>query len=77
MFTNEFEWEASITTVMDETGEYQDVELIIEDDGVYIRQFPEKDNVPADLICMTHKMFKDMVEALKLPEGFYQTRYEP
>jgi len=76
MFTNEFQWDASVTTVLDETGEFQDVELIIEDAGVYIRQWTENDGQPADLICMTHKMFKDMVEALNHPEGFYQTRYK-
>jgi hypothetical protein len=75
MFTNEFEWDHSVTTVLDETGQYADVELVIDDAGVFLRQFPENDEKPADLICMTHKMFKDMVEALKLPAGFYVTKY--
>lgn len=76
MFTNEFESDHTITTVMDETGEYPDVQLVIADDGVYIRQAPEDDNKPADLILMTHKMFKDMVEALEHPAGFYVTKYK-
>ena len=76
MFTNEFEWDASITTVMDETGKLEDVELIIEDDMVYIKQWTEKDDLVADLICLTPKMFSDMIEALNQKEGFYITRYK-
>ena len=78
MFTNEFDWDngsASITTILDETGSQQDVQLIIADDGVYIRQFPDDDWKPADLICLTHKMFYDMVEALNHTEGFFVTKY--
>lgn len=76
MFTNEFEWDASITTVMDETGENEDVQLIIEDDRVYIRQFSNRENMPADLISFTPKMFSDMLEAMNQTEGFYFTRYQ-
>ena len=75
MFSNEMEWDHTVTTVLDETGQYTDVELVIDDAGVFIRQFPEDDKKPADLICMTHKMFKDMVEALNHKEGFYITKY--
>lgn len=76
MFTNEFEADSTVTTVIDETGQFSDVELVIADEGVYIRQFPEDDRKPADLIILTHKMFKDMVEALNYPAGFYKTEYK-
>ena len=76
MFTNEFEWDHTTTTVLDETGQYMDVELVIDDAGVFLRQFPEDDRKPADLVCMSHKMFKDLIEAMKLPEGFYVTKYQ-
>ncbi len=75
MFTNEFLSDCTVTTVLDETGENEDVQLIIGDDCVYIRQFPEKDGKPADLICLTHKMFYDMMSALQQTEGLYKTRY--
>ncbi len=65
MFTNEFEFDASITTILDETGEWEDVELIIEDDVVFIRQFGKVDDKPADLIAFTPKMFTDMLEGIK------------
>lgn len=75
MFTNEFEFDATVTTIMDETGEREDVHLIIDDEGVWIRQFPESHNGPADLIMLSHKMFKDMIEALQHTEGFFVTKY--
>ena len=76
MFTNEFEFDATVTTIMDETGEREDVHLIIDDEGVWIRQFPESQNAPADLIMLSHKMFKDMIEALQHTEGFFVTKYK-
>ena len=75
MFTNEIEFDHTVTTLLDEVGNYTDVELVIDDAGVFIRQFPEDDNRPADLICMSHKMFKDMLEALNHTEGFFITKY--
>lgn len=74
MFSNEFEPECTVTTILDETGEHQDVQLVIHNDGVYIRQYTESETV--DVIWLTHKMFKDMIEAMGYPEGFYQTRYK-
>lgn len=76
MFTNEFDFDATVTTVMDETAEYEDVELTIEEDVVYIRQFPKNENIAADLITMTPKMFRDLLEAMNMPEGFYKTIYK-
>lgn len=75
LFTNEFEPEFTATTILDTDAQYPDVELIIDDAGVFIRQWPIDETKPADLVCMSHKMFHDMLEALKLPEGAYVTRY--
>ena len=74
MFSNEIEWDHTVTTVLDETGQYTDVELVIDDAGVFLRQFP--DDGKADLICMSHKMFRDMIAALDETQGFFQTRYK-
>jgi hypothetical protein len=77
VFTNEFEFDATITTVMDETAEHEDVQLIISEDVVYIRQFnDEKRQTTYDLIAMTPKMFKDMVTALNQTEGVFSTQYK-
>ena len=74
MFTNEFDAEETVSTILDEAGDYADVELVIADEGVYIRQFSKQDGT-ADLIMLSHKMFKDMLEALNHPEGFFITKY--
>lgn len=44
---------------------------------VYIKQFNDStfDDVP-DMILLTPKMFKDMLEAMNYPEGFYITKYK-
>tara|TARA_B100000767_G_scaffold199406_1_gene186357 strand:+ start:1026 stop:1262 length:237 start_codon:yes stop_codon:yes gene_type:complete len=73
MFTNEFEFDSTVTTVMDESGEYEDVQLIIGDDTVYIRQFnDDKRETTYDLIAMTPKMFLEMQHALKKSEGMFR-----
>jgi hypothetical protein len=76
MFSTEFNFEDITITLLDETGEYEDVQVYLEDDVVYIRQFSENEDKPADLVVMTPKMFRDLIEAMGLPEGFYVTKYK-
>ena len=72
MFTNEIDWDETVTTVMDETGREEDVVLFVGDTGVYIRQWNEKNN-NYDLIVMNHKMFTELIQAVKHEEGFFRT----
>tara|TARA_B100000900_G_scaffold402163_1_gene407710 strand:- start:64 stop:297 length:234 start_codon:yes stop_codon:yes gene_type:complete len=72
MFTNEIDWDETVTTVMDETGREEDVVLFVGDTGVYIRQWNEKNN-NYDLISMNHKMFTELIQAVKHEEGFFRT----
>jgi len=78
VITNEFEFDSTITTIMDEQGKLEDVQLIIGDDVVYIRQF--NDQIAGtdvyDLIEMSPKMFQDMITALSLADGAFVTRYK-
>lgn len=78
MITNEFEFDSTITTILDEQGKLEDVQLIIGDDVVYIRQF--NDQIAGtdvyDLIEMSPKMFQDMITALSLADGAFVTRYK-
>lgn len=74
MFTNEFDSESTVTTVMDETAQVEDVELTISDFGVSIRQY-SNDDKRVDYIIMSHKMFKDMMSAMNQPVGFFTTKY--
>ena len=73
MFTNEFEFDSTVTTVMDESNEFEDVELIIGEDVVYIRQFnDDKRETSYDLIAISPKMFSDLLNALNFTEGMFQ-----
>lgn len=70
MFTNEFEWDETVTTVLDDEGKHEDVQLFIDDNEVYIRQWNEREH-RYELICMGPKMFQELLEALKHTEGAY------
>ena len=72
MFTNEIEWDETVTTVMDDTGTEEDVVLFIDDHGVFIRQYNEQLD-KYDLVTLSHKMFSEMLEAMKQKEGFFVT----
>lgn len=42
MYTVEFESDASVVTTLDDNSKFEDVELVIAEDGtVYLRQFDE------------------------------------
>ena len=73
MFSNEFNPDDTVTTILDESGQYEDVEVVIDEDGVIIRQYVE-DFGWYDTIYLTHKMFSDMKESMNQPEGFFKTR---
>jgi hypothetical protein len=71
MFTNEFEWDETIITVMDETGDLEDIHIIMDDDGIYIRQFNEELQ-SYELITFNHDMFRDFNLALDSGEGTFK-----
>lgn len=71
IFTNEFEFDETITTLLDETAEYEDVQIMITDDQVFIRQWDD-DREKYEIICMSHKMFFELQEAMKHPAGMFK-----
>lgn len=73
MFTIEMDWDETAVQVLDQSGQYEDVEYIIYDDIVYIRQWDE-DLQRYSVIAMTAAMFRDFGFALDLPEGAYITK---
>ena len=73
MFTNEFEFDETITTIMDETAEYEDVQVMITDDQVFIRQWDD-DREKYEIICMSYKMFYEFQEAMKQPAGLFYVK---
>ena len=76
MFTVEFEKDASVITVLDETGEYDDVEVIIgEDSEVFIRQFDPDANT-YDMIILTYAQLVEILASLNSTEGMHRVLME-
>lgn len=75
MFTNEFDFGATITTVIDEENEHEDVELVIDDAGVFMRQYNEVTN-KYDLITMSHKQWQEVLFAMQTTEGAYRLFFQ-
>lgn len=70
MFTNEFAFDETVTTIMDEAAEYEDVHVVITDDQVFIRQWDD-DREKYEIICMSPKMFYELQEAMNRPAGLF------
>ena len=71
MFTIEMDWDESVITILDESGEYDDLQVFMYDDIVYIRQwFEEADRF--NTIAITPKMLEEFRTSFKLPEGAYR-----
>lgn len=73
MFTNEFEFDETITTILDDHGQYEDVQIFLDEAEVYIRQWnePTQDYV---FVVMSVKMFYELLESMNRPEGAYTVR---
>lgn len=70
MFSNEFEFNSTKITIMDDSAQEEDVTIEMSDDHVDIWQFNETLN-KYDLITMTPKMLYEMLEAFQHSEGLF------
>ena len=73
MFSVEHEFDSTTITVLDDSGEQEDVAVILFDNVVYIRQYVE-DTELASVVTMTPKMFAEMIEAYNRGEGSFIAR---
>lgn len=72
MFTVEFEHDASIIRTLDETGTFEDVEVIIGDEGiVYMRQYEEAEK-GYQMLMLTYEQLLDIAMSLRTPEGMHK-----
>ena len=74
MFTNEFEFDHTIITVIDDEGAVEDVQIMLDDDSVFIRQFTETTN-QYEVIIMTPKMYYEIIQSFTQSEGLYKVEY--
>jgi hypothetical protein len=73
MFSVEHEFDSTTITILDDSGEQEDVATIFFDDLVYIRQYIE-DTDMASIITMTPKMFQELMAAWNSSEGSFIIR---
>ena len=73
MFSVEHEFDSTTITILDDSGEQEDVATIFFDDLVYIRQYIE-DTDMASIITMTPKMFAELIAAWNSSEGSFIIR---
>lgn len=70
MFTVEMEDDESLITVLDDTGELEDISVLLYDDYCHIRQWNEKKGF-FEIITLTSKMYIELMRAWDLPTGTY------
>ena len=70
MITVEFDMDETLITVLDDTGELEDVSALLYEDYCHIRQWNEKKQM-FDIVTMTPMMYYKLMRAWKLPEGTY------
>ena len=73
MFTTEIEHDEILITLLDDQDYYEDIQFVLFDDIVYIRQWDE-DFDRYNVIVMSPEMFDQFRKALDLPEGAYITK---
>lgn len=75
MYTVEFEHDIAIVTSMDEHDEYEDLEVVLADEGtVYLRQYDESYK-SYQLIVISYQQLLDLITSLDQTEGMW--RLEP
>ena len=70
MFTVEFDHDEIELTIMDDTGQNEDLKIHVFDDIVYIRQFEPTWNQNHSL-AISPDMWEQLIMAINSPEGAY------
>jgi|SaaInlV_100m_DNA_5_1039725.scaffolds.fasta_scaffold46559_2 hypothetical protein len=71
MFTVEIDWDEIAITVLDEDAYHEDVQCLIYDDTVYIRQWDDKSN-RFSVVAMSPEMFDELRVSFDQGEGAYR-----
>ena len=70
MFTIEFDDDETCITLLDNTGELEDVNILLYDDYCHIRQWNQSINY-WEIVTLTSEMYLALMKAWQLPEGSY------
>lgn len=69
-FTVEHQFRETVVTLLDQSGQLEDVEVLLDSEGVFVRQWNE-DLDRYEVVEFTNNQFKELLTALGLPEGMY------
>ena len=72
MFTVEFEADSSVVTVLDESGQMEDIEVIISDDDVVFMRQWDDDLGKYEMLVMTYQQLLDITASLQTTEGLHK-----
>ena len=72
MFTVEFEADSSVVTVLDESGQMEDIEVIISDDDVVFMRQWDDDLGKYEMLVMTYRQLLDITASLQTTEGLHK-----
>jgi hypothetical protein len=65
------DWDETSITILDPGGEYEDMQVIMHEEVVYIRQY-DFDSEHYDYCIISPKQMLSLIRAVKLPEGAYK-----
>jgi hypothetical protein len=72
MFSIENEFDHTIITIVDNDNKQEDVQVIMSDEYVYVRQYNAKSG-RYDVIVLSPFMFNEMLASMKFTDGVYVT----
>ena len=76
MYTVEFDHDSVVITTLDDSGAFEDVELIMNEDmTVFVRQWCEEMN-EYQILFMSYQQLLDIIVSIRSPEGAYRTVLE-
>jgi len=71
MFTIEHEFDHTVITVLDDTGDHEDLEVQFDEHTVFLRQWDEVLGL-FHVIEVSLTQFEELIAALNKPEGAYR-----
>jgi len=76
MFTVEFDMDETLITILDKTGELEDVSALLYDDYCHLRQWNEK-RQRFDVITLKPEMYLMLMKSFNASEGTYDLVTKP
>lgn len=73
MFTIEHDYDCTVITSLDDGGNYEDVEVALDETSVFIAQFIPGSN-KRQVLELSFQQLKDILVSMDLPSGAYYQR---